>query len=154
MASPVNGRGESEVMVKNVLDTLRADGSFETLLALLQMAGLTESLREPGPITLFAPDDDAYKRVNVEEISGDKEKLATLLTYHMVQGKLTAADVARDELLLTMSGKSLTVQLEEGHQVIDNAKYVRTDIECSNGIIHVIDNVFLPHLSGWYCSSC
>lgn len=140
--------------MKNILDTLVADGSFQTLLEMLQMAGLADMLREPGPITLFAPDDDAFKRVNIEEITADKEKLVLLLTYHVVQGKLTAAEIARDELLLTSSGKSLTVQLEEGIQVIDNAKYVKTDIECSNGIIHVIDNVFLPHLSGWYCSCC
>jgi uncharacterized surface protein with fasciclin (FAS1) repeats len=140
--------------VKNILDTLAADGSFQNLLEMLQMAGLADTLREPGPITLFAPDDDAFKRVNIEEITADKEKLVLLLTYHVVQGKFTAAEIARDELLLTSSGKSLTVQLEEGVQVIDNAKYVKTDIECSNGIIHVIDNVFLPHLSGWYCSCC
>lgn len=140
--------------MKDILDTLRADGSFQTLLAMLEMAGMTDALRAQGPLTLFAPDDDAFMRVNIGEISSDQDKLAALLTYHMVQGKLAAADIARDELLPTTNGKSLTVQVEEGRQVIDNAKYVRTDIECSNGIIHVIDNVFLPHLSGWYCSCC
>ncbi|HEY6871922.1 MAG TPA: fasciclin domain-containing protein [Geobacteraceae bacterium] len=140
--------------MKNILDTLAADGSFQTLLDVLQMADLSDTLKAPGPLTLFAPNDDAFKRMNIGEITADKEKLVLLLTYHMVQGKLTAAEIARDEMLLTSSGKSLTVQLEEGRQVIDNAKYVRTDIECSNGIIHVIDNVFLPHMSGWYCSCC
>lgn len=145
---------EREFTVKNILDTLAADGSFQTLLDVLQMADLSDTLKAPGPLTLFAPNDDAFKRMNIGEITADKEKLVLLLTYHMVQGKLTAAEIARDEMLLTSSGKSLTVQLEEGRQVIDNAKYVRTDIECSNGIIHVIDNVFLPHMSGWYCSCC
>jgi uncharacterized surface protein with fasciclin (FAS1) repeats len=140
--------------MKDILETLTADGSFQTLLEMLAMAGLTDSLKESGPLTLFAPNDDAFMRMKTEELIGDREKLAQLLSYHIVQGKYTTVEVARDESLLTSSGKSLTVLLEEGRQVIDNAKYVKTDIECSNGIIHVIDNVFLPHLSGWYCGCC
>jgi uncharacterized surface protein with fasciclin (FAS1) repeats len=140
--------------VKDILDTLAADGSFQTLLSLLKTAGVADTLREPGPLTLFAPNDAAFARFNIDELTGDPEKLVALLTYHVVDGKLTAAEIARDEQLLTSSGKSLTVLLEEGHQVIDNAKYVTTDIECSNGIIHVIDNVFLPQMSGWYCGCC
>jgi uncharacterized surface protein with fasciclin (FAS1) repeats len=140
--------------VKDILETLTTDGSFQTLLSMLKMADLTGSLKEPGPFTLFAPNDDAFKRVNVDEITSDREKLVSLLTYHIVDGKLTAAEIARDEQLLTSNGKSLTVLLEEGSQVIDNAKYVKADIECSNGIIHVIDNVFLPQFSGWYCGCC
>ena len=120
----------------------------------LEKAGLTGMLREPGPVTLFAPDDDAFKRIDVDEIAGDREQLVALLTYHVVDGKLTAEEIARNEHLLTSSGKSLTVHLEEGAQVIDNARFVRTDIGCSNGIIHVMDNVFLPRFSGWYCGSC
>lgn len=138
----------------DILDTLAADGSFQTLLSMLKMADLADLLKEPGPFTLFAPDDDAFKRVNVEEITSDREKLVSLLTYHMVDGELTAAEIARDEQLMTSNGKSLTILLEEGQQVIDNAKYVKTDIKCSNGIIHVINNVFLPQFSGWYCGCC
>jgi uncharacterized surface protein with fasciclin (FAS1) repeats len=140
--------------VKDILDTLTADGSFQTLLSMLKKAELTDTLTKPGPITLFAPNDDACKRVKVDEITSDKEKLVSLLTYHMVQGKFSAAEIGRDELLLTNNGKSLTIHLEEGIQVIDNAKYVKADIECANGIIHVIDNVFLPQMSGWYCACC
>ena len=143
-----------ETTVKDIHDTLAADGSFQTLLSMLKMAGLADTLREPGPLTLFAPNDDAFMRFNIDELTGDREKLGALLTYHIVHGKYHAADIARDEQLLTTNGKSLTVLLEEGRQVIDNAKYVRTDIECSNGIIHVIDNVFLPQMSGWYCGCC
>jgi len=140
--------------VKNILDTLGADGSFQTLLSTLKMADLTGTLSEPGPFTLFAPNDDAFKRVNVDEITSDRDNLVSLLTYHIIQEKLTAAEIAMNEQLMTSNGKSLTVLLEEGLQVIDNAKYVKTDIECSNGIIHVIDNVFLPQFSGWYCGCC
>jgi uncharacterized surface protein with fasciclin (FAS1) repeats len=140
--------------VSNFFETLAADGSFQTLLAILEEAGLTDMLKEPGPATLFAPDDDAFQRVDVAEIVGDREQLVSLLAYHLVDGKLTATDISREEHLITSSGKSLTVHLEEGEQVIDNARYVRTDIECASGIIHVIDNVFLPRFSGWYCGSC
>jgi uncharacterized surface protein with fasciclin (FAS1) repeats len=138
----------------DILNTLRADGAFQTLLSLLELAGVAGRLGEQGPFTLFAPNDEAFTRVNVDEISGDRENLALLLAYHLVDGELTAADIARDEQLFTSSGKSLTVLLEEGRQVIDNAKYVKTDIECTNGVIHVIDNVFLPQFSGWYCGCC
>ncbi len=143
-----------EPHVKNIFETLAADGSFQTLLSLLQMADLAGTLTEPGPFTLFAPNDDACKRVNVDEITSDSANLVALLSYHILQGKITADEISRNEQLLTSSGKSLTVLLEEGHQVLDNAKYIKTDIECSNGIIHVIDNVFLPQFSGWYCGCC
>lgn len=140
--------------MNDFLATLTADGSFQTLLAMLEKAGLTGMLSKPGPLTLFAPDDEAFKRISVGEIAGDHEELVSLLSYHMVDGNFTADEIARNEHLLTTSGKSLTVHLEEGRQVIDNARYIRTDIACSNGIIHVMDNVFLPRFSGWYCGSC
>ena len=140
--------------MKDAHAILTADGSFQVLLALLQTAGLTDLLHQPGPLTVFAPDDAAFQRINVDEATSDREKLVSLLTYHIVEGKYTAAEIADNEHLLTSSGKSLTVHLEDGRPVIDNAKYVRTDIECGNGIIHVMDNVFLPRMSGWYCASC
>lgn len=140
--------------MKDILDTLTADGSFETLLSLLRMVDLSERLRKPGPFTLFAPNDEAFMKMKVEELTSDREQLVELLTYHLVDGKLNAGEVARSEQLLTSSGKSLSIHLDEGRPVIDNARYVATDIECANGIIHVIDNVFLPHLSGWYCGCC
>jgi uncharacterized surface protein with fasciclin (FAS1) repeats len=140
--------------MRDILGTLKEDGTFQTLLALLELTGMVVRLGEAGPFTLFAPNDEAFTRVNVDEIRGDREKLVQLLDYHVIEGKITAADIARDDQLLTSSGKSLTVRREEGQQIIDNAKYVVTDIECSNGLIHVIDNVFLPQFSGWYCGCC
>jgi len=136
--------------MKDILETLSAEDSFRVLLSLLKMTDLLDRLSETEPLTLFAPNDVAFGRVNLEEISRDKDKLVALLTYHLVPGKLTSTEIARNEQLLTCNNKSLTVQLEEGLQEIDNAGYVRADIECSNGIIHVIDNVFLPQFSGWY----
>lgn len=144
----------TEAPMKDILETLTADGSFQTLLSTLKMADLIDRLGEPGPFTLFAPNDDAFKRVNVDEITSDRANLVSLLAYHIIAEELTSAEIALNEQLMTSNDKSLTVQLEGGLQVIDNARYVKTDIKCSNGIIHVIDNVFLPQFSGWYCSCC
>jgi uncharacterized surface protein with fasciclin (FAS1) repeats len=138
----------------DLIDTLEADGSFNTLLSLLKLAEMTDRLRGAAPFTLFAPNDAAFQRVNIDEISKNRNDLASLLAYHMVEGIYTSQQISENEHLLTESGKSLTVTVEEGHQVIDNAKYVRTDISCGNGIIQVIDNVFLPRFSGWYCGGC
>jgi uncharacterized surface protein with fasciclin (FAS1) repeats len=140
--------------MKDILDTLAADGSFQTLLSLLDKAGLTATLRGQGPFTLFAPNDAAFTRVRVAELAGDRENLVSILSYHIVSGRCTAAEIARDDHLDTSSGKALTVRTEEGVRMIDNARYVRTDVECANGIVHVIDNVFLPQMSGWYCGCC
>ncbi|GAC1449573.1 MAG: fasciclin domain-containing protein [Desulfuromonadaceae bacterium] len=140
--------------MKSILDTLETDGSFQSLIAMLKMADLIDRLKEPGPFTLFAPNDDAFKRVNVDEITSDRDNLVSLLTYHIIREKLFAAEIALNGQIMTSNDKPLTVQLEEGLQVIDNARYVKNDIECSNGIIHVIDNVFLPQFSGWYCGCC
>lgn len=140
--------------MNDILETLDAAGSFKTLLALLKLAGMTDRLKQPGPLTLFAPDDEAFKRVNIDVISKDRNDLITLLKYHLLPQEFSAADIARTRHLDTVSGKSLSVSLDVGRQVIDNAKYVSTDIKCSNGIIHVIDNVFLPEFSGWYCGGC
>lgn len=140
--------------MKDILSTLATEGSFQKLLSLLEQGGLTDILAKQGPFTLFASNDAAFERVKIEELAGDHDKLVTLLNYHMVDGTYPSAEIGRDEHLLTRSGKSLTMHLEEGKQLIDNAGYVRADIECSNGIVHVIDHVFLPQMSGWYCGSC
>jgi uncharacterized surface protein with fasciclin (FAS1) repeats len=138
--------------MKDILETLTVEGSFATLLRLMEKAGLLEGLREPGPFTLFAPDDTAFTRVNLDE--NDSDRLKAVFTYHLVEGKVSAAGIAGEEHLLTVAAKSLTVHLDEGVHVVDNARLVRTDIECSNGVIHIIDNVFLPQFSGWYCGGC
>ncbi|GFO65028.1 fasciclin domain-containing protein [Geomonas paludis] len=140
--------------MKDIIDTLKTDGSFQTLLSLLESAGLTERLHGAGAFTLFAPNDEAFTRVKVEVIAADKDKLASLLAYHVVKGAHNSAQIAENDHLLTESGKSLSVRTQGGRLVIDNAQYVRTDIPCDNGLIQVIDNVFLPEFSGWYCGGC
>jgi uncharacterized surface protein with fasciclin (FAS1) repeats len=136
--------------MQDILGTLSAETSMQTLVKALENAGMTEVLKGPGPFTLFAPDDDAFSRMNIESMLSDPANLKSVLTYHLVSGKLTAEDIGRMETLATENGKSLTVALDEGGIVVDNGKFVRADIECSNGVVHIIDNVFQPQLSGWY----
>ena len=140
--------------MKDILETLSEDGSFKTLLKTLDMVGMAGKFKEPGPFTLFAPNDAAFERINFDEITKDKGNLADILTYHLLAGKMSSAEIEENESLYTENGKSLTARMEQGEQLIDNGKYVKTDIECSNGVIHVIDNVFLPRFSGWYCNCC
>ena len=136
--------------MKDILDTLAESPSHSTILALLQKTDLATVLKGPGSFTLFAPDDEAFQRINLDNVVDDLGSLAPLLDYHVVEEKLSAAEIAQKLELPTRSGKALTVQLEEGEQEIDNARYVATDIACSNGVIHSINNVFLPNFSGWY----
>jgi len=140
--------------MKDILETLTEDGSFQILISILDMADLAYMLHEPGPFTLFAPNDDAFDRINIDEITRDKDNLVSILTYHLLSGRMSSSEIDQSETLYTENGKSLTVRIEEGRSLIDNGKFVRTDIECSNGVIHVIDNVFLPRFSGWYCACC
>jgi uncharacterized surface protein with fasciclin (FAS1) repeats len=136
--------------MQDIFSTLSKETSMQTLVKALEKAGMTETLKGTGPYTLFAPDDNAFSRMNVESMLSDPANLKSVLTYHLVSGKLTAEDIGRMETMATENGKSLTVALDEGEIVVDNGKFVKTDIECSNGVIHIIDNVFQPHLSGWY----
>lgn len=140
--------------MKDILNTLKADGSFKTLLSLIELAGLGQQLHQPGPLTLFAPDDTAFTRVNVTEISREREALAALLRYHLTSGECSTAALDQEDHRITQNGKSLTVRKTGGRQMIDNAQIVKADIKCSNGVIHVVDNVFLPRFSGWYCGGC
>lgn len=140
--------------MKDILETLTEEGTFYTLLNVLNTTNLAAKLKEGGPFTLFAPNDKAFERVNLDEMASDTGNLAEVLGYHLLTRKMASADIGGHETLYTVAGKSLTVHLEEGRPLIDNARYVKTDIECTNGVIHVIDNVFLPQFSGWYCGSC
>jgi uncharacterized surface protein with fasciclin (FAS1) repeats len=136
--------------MRDIMETIAADESLQTLAALLKKDGLAEKLRGAGPYTLFAPDNAAFLRMNIEEFLSDQKTLSGILSYHLVAGKHSAAAVCAMESLGTESGKSLTMTLDEGETLVDNAKFVTRDIECSNGLIHIIDNVFKPQLSGWY----
>jgi uncharacterized surface protein with fasciclin (FAS1) repeats len=136
--------------MSDIMETIAADESLQTLAALLKKDGLAEKLKGAGPYTLFAPDNAAFLRMNIEEFLSDPKTLSEILSYHLVAGKHSAAAVCAMDSIGTESGKSLTMTLDEGETLVDNAKFVTRDIECSNGLIHIIDNVFKPQLSGWY----
>jgi len=134
---------------KDIVDTAVSAGSFNTLVAAVKAAGLVETLKGKGPFTVFAPTDDAFKKLppgTVEDLlkPENKEKLQAILTYHVVSGEVMAKDVTNMTSAKTVQGQSLTIAAKDGGVMVDNAKVVKTDIACSNGVIHVIDTVVLP----------
>ena len=132
---------------KDIVDTAVAAGSFNTLAKALQAAGLVETLKGAGPFTVFAPTDDAFAKLPagaLDALLKDKAKLTAVLTYHVVPGKVMAADVVQLKSAKTVNGKSVKIQVAGGEVSVDGAKVVKTDIQCSNGVIHVIDSVILP----------
>lgn len=129
-----------------IVDVAVQAGKFNTLVQAVQAAGLVETLSGEGPFTVFAPTDEAFAQIpqeTLQAVLADKEKLTAILTYHVVPGKLMAADVVRSTQLQTAQGQSITVSTEGGVRV-DNANVIQTDIEADNGVIHVIDQVIMP----------
>ena len=130
---------------KDIVDTAVAAGQFKTLATALQAAGLVDTLKGPGPFTVFAPTDEAFAKVPKDQLDAllkDKAKLTKVLTYHVVPGKVMAADVKAGKVK-TVQGSELTVATSGG-VMVDSAKVVKTDIVASNGVIHVIDSVVIP----------
>ena len=135
--------------VKDIVDTAVAAGSFKTLAAALQAAGLVDTLKGKGPFTVFAPTDEAFAKLPAGTLENlmkpeNKEKLTAILTYHVVPGRVLAAQVIKMNSAKTVNGQSVTISTNGGAVMVDNAKVVKTDILCSNGVIHVIDSVLLP----------
>ena len=129
-----------------IVDVAVQAGSFNTLVQAVQAAGLVETLSGEGPFTVFAPTDEAFAQIpqeTLQAVLADKEKLTAILTYHVVPGRLMAADVVRSTQLQTVQGQSITVSAEGGVRV-DDANVIQTDIEADNGVIHVIDQVIMP----------
>jgi len=123
-------------------------GSFKTLVAAIKAAGLVETLQGKGPFTVFAPTDDAFAKLPAGTLDDllkpeNKEKLAAILTYHVVPGKVMAADV-KTMMAKTVNGKELSIKVEDGKVMVDNAKVVKTDEAASNGVIHFVDTVLMP----------
>jgi len=132
---------------KTIVETAVAAGSFNTLVTAVKAAGLVDTLSGEGPFTVFAPTDDAFAKLpegTVEALLKDKEKLTAILTYHVVAGKVMAKDVVNLTEAKTVNGQSLTIMVKDSTVMVDNATVIKTDIVCSNGVIHVIDAVVLP----------
>ena len=134
---------------KNIVETAVAAGSFTTLAKALTAADLVSTLEGAGPFTVFAPTDEAFAKLPAGTVENllkpeNKDKLRRVLTYHVVPGAVRAADVVKLQSAKAVSGDTITVTVKDGKVHVDNANVTKTDIQASNGVIHVIDAVILP----------
>jgi uncharacterized surface protein with fasciclin (FAS1) repeats len=138
---------EEEMMAKDIVDIAVEDGRFTTLVAAVEAAGLVDALKGEGPLTVFAPTDDAFAALpegTIDALLADIPALTDILLYHVVEGKVMAANVVELSSAQTLQGQLVDIAVEDGAVMIDGAKVIITDIEASNGVIHVIDAVILP----------
>lgn len=141
--------GDGHESHKDIVDTAVAAGQFNTLAAALKAADLVETLKGPGPFTVFAPTDAAFAKLpdgTLETLlkPESKDKLTAILTYHVVPGKVMASDVVKLKEAKTVNGKPLSISVKGDAVMVNDAKVTATDIKASNGVIHVIDTVLLP----------
>ena len=134
---------------QDIVDTAVAAGSFNTLAAALKAAGLVDTLKGPGPFTVFAPTDAAFAKLPAGTVDNllkpeNREKLKAILTYHVVAGKVTASQVSGLKSAKTVQGSEAKISVAGGKVKVDNATVVKTDVMASNGVIHVIDTVIMP----------
>jgi len=134
---------------KDIVDTAVAAKSFTTLAKALTAADLVETLKGPGPFTVFAPTDEAFAKLPADTLNNllkpeNKAMLRRVLTYHVVAGKVMASDVVKVNSAKAVSGDTLSIKASGGSVTIDKARVVKTDIGASNGVIHVVDTVLLP----------
>jgi transforming growth factor-beta-induced protein len=133
----------------NIVDTAAAAGQFTTLLKALKAAGLEKTLEGPGPFTVFAPTDAAFAKLPPGTVANllkpeNRDKLRAILTYHVVAGNVTAAQVVHLDSAKTLNGQEIAIRVVDGSVRVNDARVVKADIHASNGVIHVIDTVLLP----------
>ena len=143
------GQAPVQAQSRNIVATAVAAGSFKTLAKALEAADLIETLEGPGPFTVFAPTDEAFAKLPAGTVENllkpeNREKLRRVLTYHVVPGRLMAADVVKVQTAKAVSGDTITVQARGDSVRVDAAHVTKADIAASNGVIHVIDAVMLP----------
>lgn len=146
LAAAALALGASIAHAADIVDTAIASGQFNTLVAAVKAAGLADTLKSQGPFTVFAPTDEAFAKLpagTVESLLNDKEKLAQILTYHVVPGKVMSSDVATGEVT-TVQGQPLNMVVDGDAVKVNEAQVVKADVLASNGVIHVIDTVVLP----------
>jgi len=132
----------------DIIDTALSAGNFSTLAAALKAAGLIETLKGDGPFTVFAPTDEAFSKIPAETLSKllqpeNKEKLIAILTYHVVSGRVTADEVTELESATSLQGQTLKISTKDGLRIND-AKVSTSDVQATNGVIHIIDTVLIP----------
>lgn len=148
-SSQLAAAGSAKAKRKDIVDTAVAAGSFKTLVTAVKAADLVETLKGKGPFTVFAPTDAAFSRLPEGTIATllkpeNQKKLQSVLTYHVVPGKVLAKDVVILKSAKTVNGKSVKISVKDGKVFVDGGQVVKTDIKCSNGVIHVINAVMLP----------
>lgn len=149
MYASAGSYGDKKAKKQDIVDTAVGAGDFQTLVAAVQAAELVETLKGEGPFTVFAPTDEAFAKLpdgTVETLllPENKDQLIAILTYHVVPGKVTAADVVKLKEAKSVNGKGIPIMVEGETVKVDNATVVKPDIMASNGVIHVIDTVILP----------
>ena len=142
-------KSKENTPMKNIVQVATEAGNFTTLAKALQAAGLIETLQGAGPFTVFAPTDAAFAKLpagTLESLLGDKEQLTSILTYHVVAGKVMAADIlaSKGARPATVNGQTVDVVVRDGKVFANGAQVITADIAASNGVIHVIDSVLLP----------
>jgi uncharacterized surface protein with fasciclin (FAS1) repeats len=148
-AALIGVAGNAQAQGKDIVDTAVAAGSFKTLAKALQAADLVSTLKGPGPFTVFAPTDEAFAKLPPATLADllkpeNKAKLTRILTYHVVPGKVTAADVVKLKTAKAVSGDTIDIAVTGNTVKVEQAQVTKTDINASNGVIHVIDSVILP----------
>ena len=138
---------------KDIVDTAVGAKKFSTLVAAVQAAGLVDTLKGDGPFTVFAPTDDAFKKVPESALKDllkpeNKSKLQAILKFHVVSGKVMAADVVKLSKAKTVQGQEVKIEVKGDTVMVNGAKVLKTDIACKNGVIHVIDTVIMPKADG------
>ncbi|GEM79993.1 fasciclin domain-containing protein [Vibrio superstes] len=136
-------------MKKDIVDVAAGNDDFSTLVAAVQAAGLVDTLKGEGPFTVFAPTNEAFAKLPDGTVDmllkpENKDKLVAILTYHVVAGKVMAADVVKLSEAKTVQGGTVMIKVMDGTVMVDNATVTATDIKASNGVIHVIDTVIMP----------
>ena len=146
---PTEEPGQPEESLDDIVETAVAADGFETLVTAIKAAGLVETLKGTGPFTVFAPTDEAFGKLpegTLEDLlkPENKDKLTSILTYHVVPNKVLAAQVVKLDSAKTVQGGEVAITVEDESVKVDGANVTATDIECSNGVIHVIDAVLMP----------
>ena len=149
LTGPAARANDAATQVGDIVAVASGAGKFNTLVAAVKAAGLVETLQGKGPFTVFAPTDEAFAKLPEGTVASllkpeNKAKLVSILTYHVVPGKVMAADV-KTMKAKTVNGKELSIKVEDGKVTVDGAKVIKTDVAAKNGVIHVIDSVVLPN---------
>ena len=148
MALSIGGM-QARAAEKDIVDTAVAAGQFKTLASAIQAAGLVDTLKGEGPFTVFAPTDEAFAKLPAGTVENllkpeNKDQLVAILTYHVVPGKVEAAEVVTMDEAKTVNGKMVDIKVKGDTAMVNDAKVTKTDIVASNGVIHVIDTVIMP----------